>query len=155
MFSPESVFGIIYCIWCALSTVNIPSNDACGSCDLASEVKLCYWRWAGHWCFDCALSEPNHITLVSCCLCAYFCPHTDLVTVPPTESKPIHTLQQEYTTVTVVKKFQHILVYAQVPNNASWKIDITPHETVLFHWSEVDIVVKLLVITLTYHNLIY
>ena len=29
------------------------------------------------------------------------------------------------------------------------------HETEFFHWSEVDIVVKLLVITLTYHNLIY
>ena len=29
------------------------------------------------------------------------------------------------------------------------------HETGIFHWSEVDIAVKLLVITLKYHNLIY
>ena len=29
------------------------------------------------------------------------------------------------------------------------------HETGIFHWSKVDIVVKLLVITFKYHNLIY
>ena len=64
---------------------------------------------------------------------------------------------KEDTTVTVIKKFQHIFwVYTQVPNNESWKIDITPVISTRnwnFHWSEVDIV--LLVITLKYHNLIY
>ena len=113
----------------------------------------------------------------------FICHHTDLVTVPPTESMPTHklyTFQQEDNTV--VKNFQHILglgpfkcyvtlffwkldphppprnannieqytfvtlfsrkgdtphphlryvtlewpLYAQVPNNGSWEIDITP-----------------------------
>ena len=35
------------------------------------KVKLCHWRWSGHWCFYCALSESKHIVLVSCCLCGY------------------------------------------------------------------------------------
>ena len=50
------------------------------------------------------------ITLVSCCLCGYssFAPHTDLVTVPPSPSIN-YSLQQEDTTVSVIKKFQHIL----------------------------------------------
>ena len=77
-------------------------------------------------------------------------PHADLVTVPPSPAIN-YTLQQEDTTV--LKRSSSIFcVYAQVPNNENWKIDITPVISARnwnFHWSEVDIVVKLLVITLT------
>ena len=38
----------------------------------------------------------------------FICPHTDLVTVPPSLSIN-YSLQQEDTTVSVIKKFQHIL----------------------------------------------
>ena len=38
----------------------------------------------------------------------FICPHTDMVTVPPSPSIN-YSLQQEDTTVSVIKKFQHIL----------------------------------------------
>ena len=84
-------------------------------------------------------------------------PHTDLVTVPPTESKPIHKLYISARGHYCGKEVPTYFAY-----NASWKIDNTyhastlqMHETGICHWSEIYFVVKLLVITLTYHNLIY
>ena len=76
------------CIWCALSTVSIPSHNVCGSCDLASKLNYVTGDELDMNCFDWALSEPNRITPVSVVCVAILCPHTDLVTVPPTESKP-------------------------------------------------------------------
>ena len=57
------------------------------------KVKLCHWRWSGHWCLDCALSKSKHITLVSCCLFGY----SSYIYIPPywsgdCSSKPIHKL---------------------------------------------------------------
>ena len=92
----------------------------------------------------------------------FICPHTDLVTVPPTESKPIHKLYisaRGQSDTTVVKKFQHILGLCS--SSKRRKLENRYHASNLcmkrgiFHWSEIDTVVKLLVTTLTYHNLIY
>ena len=77
------------------------------------KVKWCHWhwRWTRHWCFDCALSEPNHITLVLCCLFGYSSYAPILIWwlfLQQSPSPSINcTFQQEDTTV--VKKFQHIL----------------------------------------------
>ncbi len=127
------------------------------------KVKWCHWHWK--WtnrCFDCALSEPNHIRLVSCCLCGYSSYAPILIWwlfLQLSSSPSINcTFQQEDTTV--VKKFQHILCLCSSSkqrelenrydaSNLCMKLEffISQKYTLLL--------IKLLVITLTYHNLIY
>ena len=110
-FSGEcSAFGVWGWI---CSTVNTPAHNLCGSCDLASKINdvTDTGDELDLICFDCALSEPNHITLVSCCLCGYSSYAPILIWWLFLQLSPSPSIncifQQEDTTV--VKKFQHIL----------------------------------------------
>ena len=74
-------------------TVNTPSHNVCGSCDLASKLNDVTGDELDIDVSSELFQNRNHITLVSLFVWLFFiCPHTDLVTVPPTESKPIHKL---------------------------------------------------------------
>ena len=85
-----------------------PSHNLCGSCDLASKFN---YVTGDELEIDVSIELFRNQTILRWCrcLCGYSSYHTDLVTVPPTESNPSIncTFQQEDTTV--VKKFQHIL----------------------------------------------
>ena len=56
---------------CSEHCINTPSHNVCGSCDLASKLNYVTGDELNIDVFDCALSKPNHITLVPCCLCGY------------------------------------------------------------------------------------
>ena len=63
------------------------------------------------------ITKPYYAGVVLFVWLFFICLHTDMVNVPPTESKPIHKLY-----ISVVKMFHHMLgLCSQVPNNASWK----------------------------------
>ena len=88
----ENVVHLVFGGW-IYRTVNTPSHNLCASCDLTSKLNDVTGDELDIDISIALFRNQNHITLVSLLVWLFFiCPHTDLVTVPPTESKPIHKL---------------------------------------------------------------
>ena len=135
-------------------TVNTPSHNLCGSCDLASNLNDVTGDELD---IDVSIALFRNQTILCWyrCLCGYSSYAPILIwwlflQLSPSPSINC-TFQQEDTTV--VKKFQHILGVCSSSKQSSWKIDIT---SVISAWNwNFSLVrnryfVKLLVITLTY-----
>ena len=105
----ENAFGV----WGWIdSTVNTTSHNLCGSCDLASKLNDVTGDELD---IDVSIALFRNQTILRWCRCLcglwlfFICPHTDLVTVLPTESEPIHKLYISARGHYCGKKFQHIL----------------------------------------------